>query len=99
MLFWEAIQCNKRFRAFILANHRSLEFLVPIIFYALEYRTDPSKLGVVRMCVFIVQTLSTESAFSTSLNRIFEGQDALPVGSRIQGFNGTYADYLIIVSM
>lgn len=97
MLFWEITQCNKRFRSFIIDTDRSHDFVVLILFYALEYKLDLSKQGVVRMCVFLLQTLSVEPKFGTSLNKKFEGEDTLPASVRIPGFNGTYADYLIHV--
>lgn len=97
MLFWEALQCNKRFRSFIIDTDRVHDFVVLIIYYAVEYRQDPSKAGVVRMCIFVLQTLSTEAKFGKSLNKRFEGQNTLPASVRIPGFSGSYADYLFIV--
>lgn len=98
MLFWETTQCNKRFRSFLIDTDRSHDFVIQILFYAMEYKCDASKQGIVRMCVFILQTLSVEKNFGTSLNKKFEGQESLPASVRISGFNGTYADYLIHVS-
>ncbi|KAL9598618.1 MAG: hypothetical protein Q9219_004363 [cf. Caloplaca sp. 3 TL-2023] len=95
MLFWEALQCNKRFRSFIIESERGTEFAVLTLFYALDYKTDPAKQGVVRMCVFILQTLSTEPEFGKSLNRKFVVQESLPLSARIPDFDGTYAEYLI----
>lgn len=51
------------------------------------------------MCIFILQTLSVEESFGKRLNMKFEAQDTLPTSIRITGFRGTYADYLIIVSV
>lgn len=95
MLFWEITQCNKRFRSFIIDTGRSHDFLVLIIFYAIEYKLDASKQGVVRMCVFLLQTLSVEPNFGKNLNKKFEAQETLPPTIRLQNFNGTYADFLI----
>jgi len=95
MLFWEITQCNKRFRSFIIDTDRSHDFVILILFYSLEYRLDASKQGVVRMCIFILQTLSVEPNFGKNLNKRFEAQDTLPTSIRIQSFNGTYADFLI----
>lgn len=97
MLFWEITQCNKRFRSFIIDTGRSHDFLVLILFYAIEYKLDASKQGVVRMCVFLLQTLSVEPNFGKNLNKRFEAQETLPVTIRLQNFNGTYADFLIHV--
>ena len=98
MLFWEITQCNKRFRSFIIDTDRSHDFVVLIIFYALEYKLDTSKQGIVRMCVFLLQTMSVEPNFGKNLNKRFEAQDTLPPSIRLQSFKGTYADFLIHVS-
>ncbi|KAK0739779.1 high-temperature-induced dauer-formation protein-domain-containing protein [Apiosordaria backusii] len=95
MLFWEVTQCNKRFRSFLIDTGRAYDFVILILFYALEYKTDASKQGVVRMCAFLLQTLSVEKNFGTNLNKSFDAQDTLPPAIRIVGFRGTYADFLI----
>lgn len=97
MLFWEALQCNKRFRSFIIDTDRSHDFVICMLFYALENKSDASKQGLVRMCIFVLQTMSVESNFGKSLNKRFEGQETLPLGIRIPNFHGTHADYLITV--
>ncbi|KAJ5637152.1 Nuclear pore complex component [Penicillium lividum] len=96
ILFWETLQCNKRFRSFIIDSNRSHDFLILCIFYAMEYRADASKQGVVRMCVFILQTMSAEPTFGKSLNIHFEAQETLPLSIRQPKFRGSYADYLIM---
>ncbi|KAL7922465.1 high-temperature-induced dauer-formation domain-containing protein [Trichoderma austrokoningii] len=95
MLFWELTQCNKRFRSFIIDTDRAHDFVVLALFYALEYKNEPSKQGVVRMCVFLLQTLSVEQSFGSHLNKSFEGQESLPASIRINAFRGTYADFLL----
>jgi hypothetical protein len=97
MLFWEALQCNKRFRSFIIDTDRAHDFVVLVLYYAIDQRNDPTKQGLVRMCVFVLQTLSVEPNFGKSLNKTFEGQESLPPSIRIPNFHGTYADYVITV--
>lgn len=96
MLFWEILQSNKRFRSFIIESNRAYDFVVLMLFYAIEYKTDPSQQGIVRMCIFVLQTMSVEPAFGKNLNKKFEAQDTLPPSIRLQNFRGTYADFLII---
>lgn len=98
MLFWEALQCNKRFRSFIIDTDRAHDFVVLVLYYAIDQRNDPSKQGLVRMCIFVLQTLSVEPQFGKSLNKTFEGQESLPASIRIPNFHGAYADYVITVS-
>ncbi|KAH7264219.1 high-temperature-induced dauer-formation protein-domain-containing protein [Fusarium solani] len=95
MLFWEILQCNKRFRSFIVDTERAHDFVILALFYALEYKNDATKQGVVRMCAFLLQTLSVETNFGINLNKYFEGQESLPMSIRVPGFRGTYADFLI----
>ncbi|KAH6658351.1 high-temperature-induced dauer-formation protein-domain-containing protein [Truncatella angustata] len=95
MLFWEITQCNKRFRAYMIDTERAHDFVILILFYATEYKTDASKQGVVRMCAFLLQTLSVEQKFGINLNKAFDGHDMLPAVIKIPGFRGTYADFLI----
>ncbi|KAF2841368.1 hypothetical protein M501DRAFT_1014169 [Patellaria atrata CBS 101060] len=95
MLFWEVLQCNKRFRSFIVDTDRSHDFVILLLFYAIDQKNDASKQGVIRMCIFVLQTLSVEPNFGKSLSKTFEGQETLPASIRIPNFHGTYADYLI----
>ena len=74
---------------------RAHDFVVLTIFYAMDQRHDPSKHGLVRMCIFVLQSLSTEPNFGKSLNKVFENHDSLPASIREPSFHGTYADFLI----
>ena len=98
MLFWEALQCNKRFRSFIIGSDYGHRFLIIVLYYALVYKNDVTKHGVVRMCAFVLQTLSTETDFGKRLNERYLNQESLPQTVRLEHFVGTYADYTIIVS-
>ena len=97
MLFWESLQCNRRFRSFIIDSDHGHEIMKLMLFYALEYRLDPAKQGVVRMCAFVMQTLSTETNFGKQLNRKFEENNTLPPMIKINDFEGTHADFMMIV--
>lgn len=99
MLFWEVLQCNKRFRSFIVDTDRAHDFMILVLYYATENKDDISKQGIVRMCVFILQTLSVEATFGARLNTPFQGQETLPLIVRIPNFRGTYADFLITVCL
>ena len=99
MLFWETIQCNKRFRSFIVDTERGHDFIILVLFYAIENRTDTAKQGIVRMCIFVLQTLSVEENFGSRLNKAFMRQETLPAAIRIDNWSGTYGDFLIVVSL
>lgn len=98
-LFWELLQCNKRFRSYLIDTDRARDFVVLVLYYAIEAKDDPAKQGIVRMCVFILQTLSVEDRFGQKLNEPFVGQETLPNVLQIQNFHGSYADFLIGVSL
>ena len=99
ILFWELLQVNKRFRSFIIETDRAHDFVVLVLFYAMSAKDQPSKQGIVRMCVLILQTMSVEPSFGKRLNKPFIGHDSLPSVLRINNFHGSYADFLITVSL
>ncbi|RMZ21682.1 hypothetical protein D0859_14305 [Hortaea werneckii] len=95
VFFWELLQVNKRFRAFIIETDRAHDFVVLVLYYAMSAKDEPTKQGIVRMCVLILQTMSVEPHFGDRLNKAFVGQETLPNVLRIQNFHGSYADFLI----
>ena len=96
-LFWELLQCNKRFRSYLIETERARDFVVITLYYATEGKDDPAKHGIVRMCIFILQTLSVEEKFGQKLNAPFMGQETLPAMLQLPKFHGSYADFLIAV--
>ncbi|BFZ59977.1 hypothetical protein YB2330_000999 [Saitoella coloradoensis] len=96
MLFWESLQTNRRFRSYLIDTERALDFVVLLLYYPLEHKTDPVQIGLVRMCIFILQTLTAEQGFSEKLNKPFEGHGSLPACMQTPAFSGSYADFMII---
>ncbi|KAL1925499.1 uncharacterized protein VTP21DRAFT_382 [Calcarisporiella thermophila] len=96
MLCWKILEINKRFRNYLLETDRVLDIVVVLLYYALDNKLDPAQIGLVRMCTFMLQTISADRSFGSKLNKSFEGHSSLPSSLRISAFQGTYADFLII---
>ncbi|OLL26340.1 Ubp5-interacting protein ftp105 [Neolecta irregularis DAH-3] len=96
MLFWETFKCNERFRKYLIDTSTGLDVLVLILYYCRSNKPDASQLGFVRMCIYILQTVTAENGFAVKLNQLFLGHASLPVSVRLPHFQGTYADFLII---
>ncbi|KAI8062826.1 high-temperature-induced dauer-formation protein-domain-containing protein [Gilbertella persicaria] len=96
MLCWKLLEVNNRFRNYLIETERALDLMIVLLYYATENKLDPSQVGLVRMCSFILQTLSSDRTFSVKLNKPFDGHASLPVNIRIPNFQGSYADYLIL---
>ncbi|CAO3588931.1 unnamed protein product [Absidia cylindrospora] len=100
MLCWKLTQINPRFRAYLMETERALDLTLVLIYHAMENKLDPSQLGFVRMCVFVLQTLSTDRRFGAKLNKPFQGHASLPSSIRPPpsdpAFAGSYADFLIL---
>ncbi|SMR59975.1 unnamed protein product [Zymoseptoria tritici ST99CH_3D1] len=94
-LLWELLQCNRRFRRYLVETGCALDYVVLILYYALDSKDDPSKHGILRMCVFVLQTLSAEGLFAEKLNTAFRYPETLPAILRLPNFHGSYADFLI----
>src|SRR3954447_17938515 len=67
--------------------------------FAIFFYFYKAQLGLVRMCAFILQTLSGDRDFGVKLNKAFENHGSLPGNVRIHAFHGTYADYMISVNI
>ncbi|KAI9279142.1 high-temperature-induced dauer-formation protein-domain-containing protein [Sporodiniella umbellata] len=96
MFCWKLLETNKRFTNYLMETERGLDLMVALIFYANENKLDPSQVGLVRMCIFMLQNLSSNRTFSVKINKSFDGHASLPAGSKIPNFQGSYANYLII---
>lgn len=96
MLFWDFIQCNKKFKAYLIASDRMQDFMIVLLYYIHEKRMDPAKFGLVRLCAYALLYLTTEKTFIVSLSKGFISQSSLPHNIQLSSFNGSYADYLII---
>ncbi|CAO3591862.1 unnamed protein product [Absidia cylindrospora] len=96
MLCWRLMECNQRFKNYLTETNHALDFMVALIYFSVESKSNIAQVGVVRMCAFILQTLSSEREFGIKLNTTFTGHSSLPALARLPAFHGTYGDYLII---
>ncbi|KAG1474750.1 hypothetical protein G6F56_000160 [Rhizopus delemar] len=85
-----------RFRDYLVENDQVLDLTVALIFHATENKNNMAQVGLVRMCAFMLQTLSSSKGYCTKLNQTFSNNSSLPSIVRLYAFNGTYADFLII---
>ncbi|CED83440.1 Proteins containing regions of low-complexity [Phaffia rhodozyma] len=93
MLFWKLIDLNKKFRAFILSDEkRTVEIMAHTVFTCLRLKDDPAHHGLLRMCAYILQTISSEKAFGQAISKNMVSM-ALPLKWAIQG---TAADFMIV---
>ncbi|CAK3828394.1 Hypothetical predicted protein [Lecanosticta acicola] len=93
--FWELVQCNRRFRRYLIDTRCVLDLMILVLFYAMDSKDQPSKHGVLRMCVLLLQTLSNEERFADKLNIVFRHPETLPPVMRIAKFHGSYGDFLL----
>lgn len=97
-LLWELTQCNRRFRRYLIETGCALDYVIMLLFYAIDAKDHSSRHGTLRLCVFALQTLSTEATFAKKLNAPFAHSETLPLVMRVPNFHGSYADFLICVS-
>ncbi|CAK5129070.1 unnamed protein product [Meloidogyne enterolobii] len=93
VLLWKCCEFNQKFLYFILKTSDMLDILVPILYHLNDSRTDPSRIGLVHMSVFLILLLSGERNFGVRLNKPFTSRGIIDVPI----FTGTHADLLIIV--
>ena len=97
ILVWIFIDINEQLFRFICKNPNILDITECLIFQALSAKLDETKMGLLRMTLFILHMLSSDRNFSVLLNRPFVNR--LPQNLELPTFNGCYGDLLIIVSL
>lgn len=96
MVCWRLLETNTRFIKYLVETDRVLDLTVCLVFHAVDNKDKLSQIGLMRMCAFMLQTLSSSKEYSLKLNKPFATHSSLPASIRIYAFNGTYADFLII---
>jgi len=92
ILFWKLLEENPLFINHILTQCDATEIVTPICYLMYKARKDPSQIGLVHICTFILLKLSGERSFGVSLNKPFGTK--LPCD--IPLFRGGHADLISI---
>ncbi|PPR04968.1 hypothetical protein CVT24_010426 [Panaeolus cyanescens] len=74
ILFWKLIELNKKFRTFVLESEQSMDFIAYLLFYCVDIKDKPQQHGLCRAISYIVQTLSAEPTFGSSLEHTLHVQ-------------------------
>nr|CCA18781.1 conserved hypothetical protein [Albugo laibachii Nc14] len=92
VLLWKLLDENKNSLRFVLQKLDTNQLVVPLLFLMYEGRQEPSKVGMIHICTFILLLLSGERDFGVNLNKPFDLR--LPLDLPI--FSGNHADLLVI---
>jgi hypothetical protein len=93
-VFWQLIQLSRPFLMHILKREEFIEIVYPVLHFVYQGRKDPAQMGQVHLGIFFLLYLSGEREFSIALNRPFNKSLVIDIP---KFWNGTYADYLILV--
>ena len=96
MLLWRLFEHNEKFRTFVLDHpQQAPELLSFLLYFSLTYKDNLALQGLVRLCAFMLQHVSSERAFSVNLAK--PGSAArVQIPGRLGLVGGSTAiDYLI----
>ncbi|TPX57219.1 hypothetical protein PhCBS80983_g03995 [Powellomyces hirtus] len=97
MLFWKLLDNNAKFTQHAMESDKILIILASILYFAVESRNDPSQVGFVRMCSFLLHMLSQERSFGVQLNAAFDHAAVGAAAKAVPAFTtGTWADFLFL---
>lgn len=96
MLVWDLLQCNKKFKSYMIASDRMHEYLIILLYFIREKAVDTSKWNLVRLCSYELLYITADPAFAKLLSRKFSNQSIQSNIIQIPSFNGTFSDYLIV---
>ncbi|EQC25901.1 hypothetical protein SDRG_16273 [Saprolegnia diclina VS20] len=92
VLLWKMLDENKKFLQFTLKRADTNKIVVPLLYLMYEGRKEPSKVGMIHICTFILLLLSGERDFAVNLNKPFD----LKLPLDLPPFNGNHADLLVV---
>lgn len=92
VLLWKILEENPIFMSHILTKCNINQVIVPICYLMYQSRRDPSQIGLVHICTFVLLKLSGERSFGVTLNKPFT--EKLPCDLPL--FSGGHADLLAI---
>lgn len=83
------------FLTYILSENRPVQLLVLLLNICLDFKDAPAHFNVIRLCAFILQSLSAEKNFGNKLNAPVT---SVPGGAKHAVVaDGSAADFLITV--
>lgn len=92
VLFWKILDENPLFMNHILTKCDITKIVVPICYILYQSRKDPTRIGLVHICTFLLLKLSGERSFAVSLNKAYTTR--LPCDLPL--FTGGHADLISI---
>ncbi|KAG5438788.1 hypothetical protein PCANB_002508 [Pneumocystis canis] len=96
MLLWKAFQINHHFKNYLINTNNIMDYIVLLLCYSLEHKKETSHVGLIKICILILQSLSLEPSFYEKLNAGFEHYKILPVSIKTISIKDTYTDFIII---
>ncbi|SNX86710.1 uncharacterized protein MEPE_05419 [Melanopsichium pennsylvanicum] len=68
VLLWRLLEHNHKFRVYVLDDaKRAPELLTILLYFSLTYKENVALQGLVRLCAFMLQDVSSERGFATNL--------------------------------
>lgn len=92
IIIWKLLEENPLFLTHVLNRCDVTELVTPVCYFMYQARKDPSQIGLIHICTFLLLKLSGERSFGVSLNKPFETK--LPCD--IPLFGGGHADLITI---
>lgn len=75
ILLWRLLEHNQKFRSFVLEDvKRAPELLGVLLYFGVTYKDNVALQGLVRLCVFILQDVSSHPGFATNLAKAGSAQ-------------------------
>lgn len=92
ILLWKFLDENPLFLTHILTKCDITKLVTPICYIMYQCRKDPTRVGLIHICTFLLLKLSGERSFGVSLNKAYDTR--LPCD--IPLFTGGHADLITI---
>lgn len=90
---WRTLLVSQKFSSFLVQHERFPRLVIALVYILNKSRTDPSKVNILYITIFILFYLSSSEKFGKALNVPYADDVHLP---DIPPVDGTVADLLIL---
>lgn len=90
---WRTISISQKFASFLVQHQRFPRLVVALVYILNKSRTDPNKVNILYITIFVLFYLSSSDKFGKALNAPYADDIHLP---DIPPVDGSVADLLIL---
>ncbi|KAK4056096.1 hypothetical protein OIO90_002827 [Microbotryomycetes sp. JL221] len=97
IVLWKCFELNSKLFQHLIETDKVVQLLIYLFTLCLEHKHDENEMGLVRLCIFLIQTISAQKGLNHCLNLPIELKSTLKQRYEIPSSSScTLSDFIII---